>query len=179
MLWKGRGIGFCPFHLNLQAARVKRWEEKFQVTNHFRGVLPLKKLNFNFTHGVKTTMSSRRRSGLIKMAKCTGYSHMTSVEFLVGSCCWRHFLFLVCMNIWVPGNDFSMPRFVCAFTTRVRARAESVAVLHSKRKHVRSNNLYSTHLTHSAFWVPARGIAYTNITHNVIPLSLCKYTLFS
>ena len=27
--------------------------------------------------------------------------------------------------------------------------------------------------------VPASGIAYTNITHNVIPLSLCEYTLFS
>ena len=42
-----------------------------------------------------------------------------------------------------------------------------------------SNNLYSTLLTRSEFWVPARGIAYTNITHNVTPLSLCKYTLFS
>ena len=42
-----------------------------------------------------------------------------------------------------------------------------------------SNNLYSTHLTCSEFWVPARGLAYTNITYNVIPLSLCKYTLFS
>ena len=27
--------------------------------------------------------------------------------------------------------------------------------------------------------VPARDIVYTNISHNVIPLSLCKYTLFS
>ena len=35
-----------------------------------------------------------------------------------------------------------------------------------------SYSLYSTHLTRSEFWVPARGIAYTNITHNVIPLSL-------
>ena len=42
-----------------------------------------------------------------------------------------------------------------------------------------SYSLYSTHLTRSEFWVPARGIVYTNITHNVIPLSLCKYTLFS
>ena len=62
---------------------------------------------------------------------------------------------------------------------RVRARTEPVSILHSKRKHVRSYSLYSTHLTRSEFLVPARGIAYTNITHNVIPLSLCKYTLFS
>ena len=41
------------------------------------------------------------------------------------------------------------------------------------------NNLYSTLLTRSEFWVPARGIAYTNITNNVIPSNLCKYTLFS
>ena len=32
--------------------------------------------------------------------------------------------------------------------------------------------------TLSEFWVPARGITYTNITYNVIPLSLSKYTLF-
>ena len=42
-----------------------------------------------------------------------------------------------------------------------------------------SNSLYSTHLTRSEFLAPARGIAYTNITHYVISLSLCKYTLFS
>ena len=41
-----------------------------------------------------------------------------------------------------------------------------------------SSSLYSTHLTRSVFRVPARGIAYTNITHIVIPLSLCKYTSF-
>ena len=31
------------------------------------------------------------------------------------SSCWRHFLFLACANIWVPGNEFSMPRFVYAY----------------------------------------------------------------
>ena len=49
------------------------------------------------------------------------------------------FLFLTCTNIWVPGNGFS--------TSRVRARAEPVAVLHSKRERVRSYSLYSKHLT--------------------------------
>ena len=40
--------------------------------------------------------------------------------------------------------------FQChAFTARPRARAEVVAVLRSTRKHVRSNNLYATHLTRS------------------------------
>ena len=33
------------------------------------------------------------------------------------------------------------------FVTRVRARAEAVVVLHSTRKHVRSNSFYTTHLT--------------------------------
>ena len=42
-----------------------------------------------------------------------------------------------------------------------------------------SYSLYPTHLTRPEFWVPARHIAYTNITENVIPLRLCKYTLFS
>ena len=72
-----------------------------------------------------------------------------------------------CTKIWVPGNEFSMPRFVYAFAARVRARAESFAVWHTKRKHVRGNSLYSKHLTRSEFLVPARVIAYTNITHSV------------
>ena len=38
-----------------------------------------------------------------------------------------------------------------------------------------SYSLYSTHLTRSEFCIPARGIAYTNITHNVI---LCKSRCF-
>ena len=88
-------------------------------------------------------------------------------SFHVG--CWRHFLFLACTNIWVPGNEFSMPRLVYAF-----ARADRVSVLHSKRKHVRSYSLYSKHLTRTQFCTRSK-----NITHIVIPLSLCKYTLFS
>ena len=88
-------------------------------------------------------------------------------------CCWRQFLFLVCTNIWVPGNEFSMPRFVYAFAARVRARAERVAVLHSKRKHVHNYSLHSKHLTRTQF------CTRTNITHIVIPLNLCNYTLFS
>ena len=35
-----------------------------------------------------------------------------------------------------------------------------------------SYSLYSKHLTRSEFSVPARGIAYANVTHNVIPLSI-------
>ena len=69
-----------------------------------------------------------------------------------------------------------MPRFVYAFAARVRARTEPVAVLHSKRKHVSSYSLYSKQ--HVRSFGPSRGIAYTNITHIVVPLSLCKYTLF-
>ena len=87
------------------------------------------------------------------------------------------FLFLACTNIWVPENEFSMPRFVFAFIARVRVRAEPVAILPSKRKHVSSYSLYSKYLTRSEFWVPASCIAYTNITHIAISLSLCKYTL--
>ena len=93
--------------------------------------------------------------------------------------CLGHFLFLACTNIWVPGNEFSMSRSVYAFAARVRARADAVAVLHSTRKHVRSCSSYSTHLTRSQSLVPARGIAYANITHNVIPLTLRKCALFS
>ena len=59
--------------------------------------------------------------------------------------------------------------FQChAFTARVRVRAEPVAV-----KHVRSYSLYSKHLTRTQF------CTRTNVTHIVIPLSLCKYTMFS
>ena len=54
------------------------------------------------------------------------------------------------------------------------AHAEAVAVLHSKRKHVHSSySLYLKHLTRSQSLVPARDIAYTNITRIIIPLSLC------
>ena len=49
---------------------------------------------------------------------------------------WRHF-FVCSHKRWVPGNEFSIPRFVFAFAARLRARAETVAVLHSKREHVR------------------------------------------
>ena len=49
----------------------------------------------------------------------------------------------------------------------------AVSVLNSKRKHVRSYSLYSKHLTRTQF------CTRTNITHIVIPLNLCKYTLFS
>ena len=52
-------------------------------------------------------------------------------------------------------------------------RTGRVAVLHSKRKHTRSYSLYSKHLTRTLF------CTRTNITHIVIPLSLCKHTLFS
>ena len=48
----------------------------------------------------------------------------------------KTFLYLACTNMWVSGNESSMPRFVYAFVVRVRAREESVAVLHSTREHV-------------------------------------------
>ena len=75
--------------------------------------------------------------------------------------------------MWVPGNEFSMPRFVNAFAARVRARADTVAVLHSKLKHVRSYSLYSKHLTRTQF------CTRTNVTHILIPYGLCKHLLFS
>ena len=52
------------------------------------------------------------------------------------------------------------------------SHGQTVAVLHSKREHVRSYSLYSKHLTRTQF------CTRTNITHIAIPLSLCKYTLF-
>ena len=108
----------------------------------------------------------------IKIQLCTTYDiksfhfdqherRKTKTSTLLGWC-WRHFLFLACTNIWVPGNEF-----VYAFVTRIRVRAESVAVLHSTRKHVRSYNLYTTHLTRSD---PNKSHRVLNI---VIPLSLC------
>ena len=87
--------------------------------------------------------------------------------------CWRHF-FVSRVHKHL-GNEFSMPRFVRVFAARVRARAQSVVVLHSKRKHVRSYSLYSKHLTRSQNLVPAR---CTNVTHIVIPLSRCKRHCF-
>ena len=72
------------------------------------------------------------------------------------------------------GNQFSM-RFVYAFAAWVRAPAETVAVLHSKRKHVNSYSSYSKQLTRSEFG-PSR-IIYKYYAY-IIPLSLCKYTLF-
>ena len=89
--------------------------------------------------------------------------------------CWRHFLFLACTNIWMRIQNVTP----FCIRIRVRTRTEPIAVLHSKRKHVRSNSLYSKHLTRSQSLVPAKDIAYTNITHIVIPLSLCLRTLFS
>ena len=78
----------------------------------------------------------------------------------------KTFLFLACTNNWVPEMNFlchvlyghspSSPRTgrrSCSFALDARTRSESS--------------------------VPARASAYTNITHVVIPLSLCEYTLFS
>ena len=71
------------------------------------------------------------------------------------------------------GNEFSMPRFVYAFAASIRVRAEAVAVLHSKRKHVRSYSLYSKHLIRTQF------CTRTNITHLITPLSLLFFKRFS
>ena len=75
----------------------------------------------------------------------------------------RHFCTLLARTCWVPGNGISMPRIRC----QVRAQAEvsccivldtkGVAVLHSSRKHVRSNNLYTTHLTRNQSSGPNKG----------------------
>ena len=80
----------------------------------------------------------------------------------------RHFNYVVAPEIYFTQVHvwISMLRFVLAFSSFCSGTDDSYS-------------LYSTHLTRSEFWVPARGIAYTNITHNVIPLSICKYTSFS
>ena len=90
--------------------------------------------------------------------------------------------FVPCLHKHLGTGKWIFNATFCMCISRSSSRADTfvVAVLHSKRKHVRSSySLYSKRLTCSQSLVPARGIAYTNITHIVIPLSLCKFTLFS
>ena len=104
----------------------------------------------------------------------TGYEREFCGVAQVGNCFLNSTvedIFVLCLyKHWVVGNEFSMPRFVYAFAARARARADTVAVLHSKRKHVCNYSLYSRHLTRTQF------CTRTNIMHIVILLSLCKYT---
>ena len=72
------------------------------------------------------------------------------------------FLFFACTHIWIPGNEFSMPRVVYVFGARVRTQADAVAVLHSKRKHVHSYSFYSKHLTRTQYKIH---FAILNLSH--------------
>ena len=71
--------------------------------------------------------------------------------------CWGLSLFLACTNIWVPGNGFSMLRFVHAFAAPVPAQATQFIVLYSHHQHIRSSVLAQA--------TRAQFCTYTNITH--------------